>query len=356
VVCHTVKFAVLTVVCAVAVLGLEALWSAAAARQCSLIGNRFVIGPERRHCVEDGFEAYFSTVWGVVQGKADGRWGATPGLRLSVVVTDPERVLPKGIVDRTRDGRDPFDWIEIGPFLPSAAFDQTNDQLFALRPERFCSKGMIATAGVVLLSRVSARRSMTTAHGANRSRRRITIALCAVAALLTGCFYVLGSVTPGGTILHDMYSLNYDGEPRWAPRFLHRAEAVVARNVDVNWGWSVTFDEHLDDWADIVIRCDRLYAPANPSHFERISLRGFGFGRPVLLTATYGGKTEYGISWRGVAWNLIALAGLGCFVWFAARVTIDIRRGRRLRRGQCPKCAYPSPHGRCTECGWAAPA
>jgi len=58
--------------------------------------------------------------------------------------------------------------------------------------------------------------------------------------------------------------------------------------------------------------------------------------------------------WPGFAINTIFYAGI---VWLLSAIAATIKRGRRLRRGLCPLCAYDMrgsiQMGTCPECGWS---
>ena len=57
--------------------------------------------------------------------------------------------------------------------------------------------------------------------------------------------------------------------------------------------------------------------------------------------------------WPGFAINTIFYA---TFLWLLTCLAIAVRRSLRLRRGLCPKCAYPMGGSAvCTECGHKLP-
>jgi hypothetical protein len=58
--------------------------------------------------------------------------------------------------------------------------------------------------------------------------------------------------------------------------------------------------------------------------------------------------------WPGFAINTVFYAGL---LWMLFAAPFALRRWRRIRRGLCPKCAYPvGTSDKCTECGAAVAA
>ena len=57
--------------------------------------------------------------------------------------------------------------------------------------------------------------------------------------------------------------------------------------------------------------------------------------------------------WTGVALNTLLYAVL---LWLAILGPFALRRVIRVRRGRCPKCAYPMGEGAvCSECGKPLP-
>ena len=70
------------------------------------------------------------------------------------------------------------------------------------------------------------------------------------------------------------------------------------------------------------------------------------------------GKGAYrlplGIIWPGFAFNVLFYATL---LWLLICGPFVLRRLLRVRRGRCPKCAYPIGESSvCTECGHRVPA
>ena len=58
--------------------------------------------------------------------------------------------------------------------------------------------------------------------------------------------------------------------------------------------------------------------------------------------------------WPGFAVNTLFYAAI---LWFLIRGPFALRRSLRLRRGLCPKCAYPMGESAvCTECGKTLPS
>jgi hypothetical protein len=64
----------------------------------------------------------------------------------------------------------------------------------------------------------------------------------------------------------------------------------------------------------------------------------------------------YAPMWPGFAINTLFYAGT---LWLLFAAPFALRRRRRIKRGLCPKCAYPIGRGGtsdvCTECGAAVP-
>ena len=53
--------------------------------------------------------------------------------------------------------------------------------------------------------------------------------------------------------------------------------------------------------------------------------------------------------WPGFAINTLFYAAI---LWLLFAAPFALRRRRRIKRGLCPKCAYPvGTNARCTECG-----
>ncbi|HYF14895.1 MAG TPA: hypothetical protein VD971_07480 [Phycisphaerales bacterium] len=180
-----------------------------------------------------------------------------------------------------------------------------------------------------------------------------TLALGLLAVLCLSSVVIIAPRQHAAAEVHRSRRLSWDHQPAWAPRVAHRGSATSIYPPAPASRSKVSQSKYMD-WLPLI---DRFTVPAPPNavvRLEVISIRGYGIACPAVLAATYGGKTEYGVSWSGVAWNLAALAGLVAHVWCVARAVGEVRRARRFRRGLCPTCAYPCPGGLCTECGWSA--
>jgi hypothetical protein len=86
--------------------------------------------------------------------------------------------------------------------------------------------------------------------------------------------------------------------------------------------------------------------PPELLHAARMGLMGDEqFARPLPLRPSWPGFAINTALYAAILWLLFALGGTP----FALR---QWRRGRRIKRGLCPKCAYPvGTSDRCTECG-----
>jgi hypothetical protein len=342
----------MAVVCSIGVLGIEALWSAAAWRDLRVSPGDsqtvFVNAP--------GLRADVSRRWGVQTGTA-ARTRLISSALVGVVVRS-DAALPQEVRERLSTNRRRFEWIEAGPLLPSFLFDCTNAQAFGIRPARFVAKGIGAAALFVLAGSMRRRDRVRTAAprrpwSAESARVPGTLALGSLAVLCLSSVIIIAPRQHAATEVHGSRRLSWDDRPAWMPRVAHRGSATFIYPPAPASRSKISRSKYKD-WLPLI---DRFTIPAPPNtvvRLEVISLRGYGIARPAVLAATYVGKTEYGVSWSGVAWNLAALAGLAALVWCVARVTADVRRARRLRRGLCPTCAYPCPGGLCTECGWSA--
>ena len=117
-------------------------------------------------------------------------------------------------------------------------------------------------------------------------------------------------------------------------------------NVAVAWGcarWSDEFGVSLVPTSEVV------YGPSGDVRFVAHGLY-LECGLPARSLTAYADNGEpMGILWPGFAINTVFYAFI---LWLLFAGPFALRRRRRIKRGLCPKCAYPvGTSDVCTECG-----
>ena len=163
--------------------------------------------------------------------------------------------------------------------------------------------------------------------------------------------YVFMAVRPTGVFRLDEDDSHYGGElllPKWVNRARFGSEEGVS--IVDSRGWPIPTIVDSRGWP-----FPTLYSVTTFEGGKPISAGGFPLptrARPYLL-----GTTGYALPFRPI-WTAFAINTLfyATLLWLLIAGPFAVRRFLRVKRGLCPKCAYPMGESSvCTECGKPLP-
>ena len=160
-------------------------------------------------------------------------------------------------------------------------------------------------------------------------------------------YYMIGIVRATG-VTYDEFKMSVPG---WSMFARGEPLLILASEYD-SQNLSATFDEHACGWPLMAVRGYRLATQQTSVPIGQALPPARDVLKYGLLEVNRDNLPFFPI-WPGFAINTVFYAAV---VWMLCAVPFGLRRRRRIKRGLCPKCAYPRGAGTndvCTECGAA---